>query len=86
MNLKMLSSLIIIKRVDRGVQMSQEEKSVEELLKDLHEIDKRGKMEIRKLPIDGFGNLLLDGNNPDDSEWYQNDENYDLIYEEEKPS
>lgn len=60
--------------------------TVEELLKELHEVDKGSKTKIRKLQIDEFGNILLDGNNHDDVEWYKTDENYDVIYEEKKPS
>lgn len=53
----------------------------EELEKELHQLHQ--KMKIRKMPIDEHGNLILDGNNPDDAEWYHSDDKYDLIYDKE---
>lgn len=59
--------------------MSQQEKSIEELEKELHQLHQ--KVKIRKLPIDESGNILLDDDNPDDAEWYYNDEKHNVIYE-----
>lgn len=55
------------------------EKSVEELLLEFAELNRKSKRKPRKLKSDGFGNVLLDPNNPDDVEWYENDEDYDCI-------
>ena len=52
------------------------EKSIEELLVELHELNK--KKPPRKLESKD-GVFFLDPNNPDDQEWYENDEDYDLI-------
>lgn len=61
--------------------MSRKEKSVEELLLEFAELDRKSDRKIRKLKSDGFGNVLLDPNNPDDVEWYENDDEYDVIDE-----
>jgi len=55
------------------------EKSVEELLRELHELDQKSNIKSRKLEPDKKGNLLLDPSNKDDVEWYNNDEDYDVI-------
>lgn len=59
--------------------MSQQEKSIEELEEELHQLHQ--KVTIRKLPIDQSGSILLDDDNPDDAEWYYNDEKYNVFYE-----
>lgn len=60
------------------------EKTVQELLRELRELDLQGKNQIRKLDVDQQGNILLDRNNWFDVEWYENDENYDVVdYEKE---
>ncbi|KIL71887.1 hypothetical protein [Bacillus badius] len=60
------------------------EKTVQELLRELRELDLQGKNQIRKLDVDQQGNILLDRNNRFDVEWYENDENYDVVdYEKE---
>lgn len=59
--------------------MTGQKKSVEELLLELHELEKRSKTKTRILSSDSFGNFLLDKDNPHDVEWYENDEDYDLI-------
>ncbi|MRN07821.1 hypothetical protein EAI26_10765 [Lactobacillus sp. 0.1XD8-4] len=59
--------------------MSNKEKSVEELLLEFAKLDRKSKRKPRKLKSDGHGNFLLDPNNPDDVEWYENDEDYDSI-------
>lgn len=62
--------------------MSKEKKSIEELLKEFSELDRKSKKKPRILKSDGFGNVLLDPNNPDDVEWYENDDEYDVIENE----
>lgn len=61
------------------MNLSDKEKSVEELLLEFAELNRKSKRKPRKLKSDGFGNVLLDPNNPDDVEWYENDEAYDII-------
>lgn len=56
------------------------EKSIEEKLKEFAELNRKSKKKPRKLKSDGFGNVLLDPNNPDDVEWYENDEEYDFDF------
>lgn len=51
----------------------------EELLKKFHELTQASKIKPRTLPVDADGNLLLDRNNPDDREWYENDQAYDIL-------
>ena len=61
----------------RSVQV---EKSIQELLTDFFELDRKGeKNKIRKLESDESGFLLLNPNNESDREWYENDEDYDVI-------
>jgi len=52
---------------------------IQKKLYEIAELDRKLKKPIRKLESDGFGNVLLDPNNPDDVEWYENDEDYDCI-------
>lgn len=63
---------------ERDDSMSLEEKSIEELLIEVHRLISSGP-KIRKLEVDPSGNLLLDRNNPSDVEWYENDEAYESI-------
>ncbi|UAL49724.1 hypothetical protein K7887_21920 (plasmid) [Sutcliffiella horikoshii] len=58
--------------------MTNQKKSVEELLLDLHELEKRSKQKTRVLHSEN-GVFLLDKSNRHDVEWYENDENYDVI-------
>lgn len=55
-------------------------KSVEELLKEFAELNRKSKNKPRKLKSDGYGNVLLDPNNESDREWYENDEDYDFDF------
>lgn len=48
---------------------------VDELLKQLGNIS----FQARKLESDECGNLLLDSNNPEDVEWYENNAAYEII-------
>lgn len=52
---------------------------IQKRLYEIAELDRKIKKPIRRLQSDGFGNVLLDPNNPDDVEWYDNDEDYDSI-------
>lgn len=53
--------------------MSEEKRSVEELLLEFHELEKYSKRKPRILPSEN-GLFLLDPNNPHDVEWYEDDE------------
>lgn len=55
------------------------EKTIQELLKELSELNRQDKNQIRKLSANEHGVILLDRNNPSDVEWYENDNAYDLI-------
>lgn len=59
--------------------MKNHEKTVEELLLELHDLDKKANSSPRKLVADQNGNFLLDPKNPEDMEWFKNDEDYDVI-------
>lgn len=48
---------------------------VNKLLKQLGNLS----FQARKLESDEYGNLLLDSNNLEDVEWYENDEAYEII-------
>lgn len=59
--------------------MSNQNKTIDELLKELGEANKRTGFQARKLESDENGNLLLDPNNPQDVEWFENNSAYDII-------
>ncbi|KZR60597.1 hypothetical protein [Pseudobacillus badius] len=59
--------------------MKYQEKSVEELLFELHELDQVCKQKPLYLKIDQFGTILLDETNEADREWYENDSDYDVV-------
>lgn len=56
-------------------------KSNEELLRGISEKNKI--LGIQKLENDENGNLLLDPQNPHHREWYENDEDYEVIEQQE---
>lgn len=58
--------------------MSNQEK-LDAAMKNLAEIHQKYGFKARKLEVDKDGTILLDRNNPDDVEWYENDEAYDII-------
>lgn len=62
--------------------MSKQQQKIDELLKELGGLDAETGYQARKLETDKFGNLLLDPNNPEDVEWYENDAAYDIIQNE----
>lgn len=59
--------------------MSEQRKTIDELMKQLGEINQRTGFKARILEVDEHGTILLDPNNPKDVEWYENDEAYDII-------
>lgn len=60
-----------------GDKMGEPERNIEELLKLMHENNQ--KMNLYKLEADENGNYLLDPQNPHHREWYENDEEYEVI-------
>lgn len=60
-------------------EWSDKMSKVDELLKQLGELDKQTGFQARKLETDEHGNLLLDPKNPEDVEWYENDAAYDIV-------
>lgn len=58
--------------------MSNQEK-LNAAMEKLAEVNKKTGFKARKLEVDKDGAMLLDRNNPDDVEWYENDEAYDII-------
>ena len=59
--------------------MSNKEKSVEDLLLEFSQIDRKAKKNPRTLKSDQNGNFLLDPNNSTDVEWFENDDEYNVI-------
>lgn len=53
-----------------------EEMTIEELKKELGKINKLSKFKPKKYEVGKDGALLLDPNDPNDKEWYENDEDY----------
>jgi len=49
------------------------------IMKKLAEVHKRVGFIAREIEVDKDGAMLLDANNPNDVEWYENDEAYDII-------
>lgn len=60
-------------------EWSDKVSKVDELLKQLGELDKQTGFQARKLETDEHGHLLLDPKNPEDVEWYENDKAYDIV-------
>lgn len=52
---------------------------MDKLLKQLGEVNKRTGFQARKLEMDEQGHLLLNTNNPEDVEWFENDAAYDIV-------
>lgn len=57
---------------------------IQKKLYEFAELNKKSKKPTRVLKSDGNGNFLLDPNNPDDVEWYENDEDYDFGFKEDE--
>ncbi|WP_144481466.1 antitoxin VbhA family protein [Cytobacillus oceanisediminis] len=53
--------------------MAEQKKAAEELLLEFHNLEKNSKIKTRRLPSDN-GVFLLDKNNPNDVEWYEESE------------
>ncbi|MEK4086347.1 hypothetical protein [Psychrobacillus sp. FSL K6-1415] len=49
------------------------------IMKKLAEVNKRTGFIAREIEVDKDGAMLLDPNNPNDVEWYENDEAYDIV-------
>lgn len=55
------------------------ESRLESMKERLKEVNKQTGFQARKVETDEQGHLLLDPNNPEDVEWYENDAAYDII-------
>lgn len=58
--------------------MSNQEK-LNAAMKKLAEVHNQSGFKARKIEVDKDGAMLLDPNNPNDVEWYENDEAYNII-------
>lgn len=56
-----------------------ENMSIDELLEEVSKVHKKTKFKAKKLKTDEKGNILLDPKNKSDSEWYENDKDYDVL-------
>ena len=56
-----------------------ESMSIEELAAEVSETYKKLNYNPKKIKVDENGNVLLDWNDKNDREWYENDEEYDGI-------
>ncbi|TKI65272.1 hypothetical protein FC756_16930 [Lysinibacillus mangiferihumi] len=56
-----------------------EDMSIEELTAELSKVHKQTKFKAEKVKTDENGTILLDPTKKDDREWYENDEDYDLV-------
>lgn len=64
--------------------MGEQKRTLEESLQLMHENNQ--KMNLYKLESDENGNYLLDPSNPRHREWMENDDEYEVVLEEKKPS
>lgn len=55
------------------------QKKLEEVMNKLADVNKRTGFKARVIEVDSEGTMILDANNPNDQEWYENDEAYDII-------
>lgn len=62
----------------------KKEKTVEELLTELHYLDQQSKVQPRHLESDSKGNFLLDPLSRHDILWIEDDESYDVIANKDK--
>ncbi|GLY11638.1 hypothetical protein ACP2W0_14595 [Pseudobacillus badius] len=58
---------------------SCDEMSVHELMAELRNLNKKSGFKPRKLKSDANGTLLLDRENKEDQDWYDNDEDYGVL-------
>ncbi|MEH6945167.1 hypothetical protein [Bacillus sp. JJ722] len=61
--------------------MNLEEKSNKELFEMWKKLNKKSGFKLRKLKQNEKGEILLDSSNPQDVEWFNNDEEYDYTKE-----
>lgn len=52
---------------------------LEESVRKLAEVNKRTGFTARKIDVDADGTMILDARNPTDQEWYENDDDYDVV-------
>lgn len=52
---------------------------LEEVMNKLAEVNKKTGFKAREIEVDSEGAMILDANNPNDQEWYENDEAYDIV-------
>ena len=55
------------------------QKKLEEVMNKLADVNKRTGFKARVIEVDSEGTMILDANNPNDQEWYENDEAYDIV-------
>jgi hypothetical protein len=56
-----------------------EDMSIDELKKEMSRVHKKTKFNPKKVDSDEDGVILLNPNNPSDKEWYENDEEHDVL-------
>ncbi|MCU9595533.1 hypothetical protein OEV82_13900 [Caldibacillus thermolactis] len=56
-----------------------ENMSIEELMSELSKVHKRTKFKVKKANINEHGHIILDPENKNDQEWYENDKDYDVL-------
>lgn len=56
-----------------------ENMSVDELIKEVSKVHKKTKFKARKVTSDENGTIILNPKNKNDREWYENDEDYDVL-------
>ncbi len=56
-----------------------EDMSIDELTAELSRVHKQTKFKPEKVKTDVNGTILLDPEKKSDREWYENDEDYDLV-------
>lgn len=53
--------------------------TLEEVMNKLADVNKKTGFKARVIEVDSEGTMILDANNPNDQEWYENDKAYDII-------
>lgn len=56
-----------------------ESMSIEELMSEVSKVHKKTKFKPQKVKTDENGTILLDPKKKSDREWYENDEDYDVL-------
>lgn len=52
---------------------------LEEAMTKLAEVNKKTGFKARQIEVDADGTMILDARNPADQEWYENDDDYDVV-------